>query len=531
MKIKELLETTALTELKMSPGSLRMLAARIPGAKVGMEFEMYVPGAANIGDEGDIELDMDPDGPIYVSGWKDLVDQISDFFSSGEFADGGRSYFKRKMEGQPNDDYVTWMMDKFYEWARDGAFDDWYKEENPDEDVPEVDSRGYNDAMDQFQEEKMDEFAQDEGSVQNWLDEERIDTYFRFGDRYDFTWPHLTGGGGDEAELETIAEDFSDAVGMPVNTSMEYHGRPKSATAYTIEPDGSLTSPEDSSDGGLEFVSPPLSIDEMIDQLKKVKAWAGQYGAYSNKSTGLHINVSVPGFNLDKLDYVKLALFVGDDWVADQFGRLGNSWAKSSLGQVKEKIKTDPDKIPGYMEILRQGLAKIASKLIHSGRTEKYVTINTKDNRIEFRAPGGDWLDTDLDKLINTMLRFVVALDIAMDPEREKKEYVTKLYKLLADAKVIDDTDTIKYFAQYSARQLPAGVLKANLRYAQERRKEKKESPQSKPGKKIQITYYHVSDGVEKTVDIPAIDRRTAVSEFRKTFPDDEYAIVRLQEI
>lgn len=523
MKIQELLQNTALTELKMSPSSLRMLVAKIPGAKAGMEFEMYVPGAENISDSGEFELDMEMDDSIYASNWDDLVERISVFFSSGEFAEGGRNYYKRKMEDLPSEDYTNWMFDKFYEWAREGNFEDWYREENPGEKVPEVDSRGYNNAMDQFQDDKMNEFADDEGSVQAWLKDERIDTYFRFGDRYDFIWPHMTGGGGDEFELESIAADFSDAVGMPANISMEYHGRPKSTTAYTIEPDSSLDKPEGEGDGGLEFVSPPLAIDKMIDQLNKVKEWAGRYGAYTNKSTGLHINVSVPGFNIDKLDYVKLALFVGDDWVANQFGRLGSHWAKSSLGQVKDRIKSDPDKIPGYMEILRQGLAKIASKLIHSGHTEKYVTINTKDNRVEFRAPGGDWLDTDLDKLVNTMLRFVVALDIAMNPEREKKEYVTKLYKLLADAKVIDDTDTIKYFAQYSAKQLPAVALKSFVRYAREKRTEKKEP--NKTGQKLWQIIFYGPDGEESSVNIKANSDREAINVFKQSHADTQFNI------
>lgn len=472
MKIQELLQTTALTELKMSPGSLRTLAARIPGAKVGMEFEMYVPGASDV-DGGDFDLDLSMDETIYVEGWRDLVNNVADFFSSGEFADGGTAYFRRQMDGRPNEDYTEWMFSKFYEWARDGAFEEWYAEEYPGDELPEVDSRGWNDAMDRFQEDKMDEFAQEEGSVQDWINDEDIDTYYRFGDRYNFSWPHMTGG-GDAAELESIAEDFGKTVGMDVDVSTEYHQKPKSTTAYTVEPDGSLGSAESSNDGGLEFVSPPLSIDQMIDQLNKVKAWADRYGAYTNESCGLHINVSVPGFSLDKLDYVKLALFVGDDWVANQFGRLGSTWAKSSLGQIKEKIKSDPTKIVNYLDVVKKGFADIASRVIHSGRTEKYVTLNTKDNRVEFRAPGGDWLNTDIDKLINTMLRFVVALDIAVHPEKEKKEYVSKLYKLLDGAKVIEDPDTIQAFALRSAGLITNDQLKNELKAKQATRLSKK---------------------------------------------------------
>ena len=269
----------------------------------------------------------------------------------------------------------------------------------------------------------------------------------------------------------------------------------------------------------------------MVEQISKVKKWADGYGAYTNKSCGLHINVSIPGFDLKKLDYIKLALFVGDDYVAKQFDRLGTSWCKSSLEEIKKKAKSDPDKIPAYLDFVRQGLGQLASKLIHSGETDKYVSLNTKDNRIEFRAPGGDWLNTDLNKLTNTLLRFVVALDIAMDPNKDKREYVLKLYKLLDGAKVIEDTDTIKQFALFSAKQIPKAALKSYVRYAQERRKAKKLSPKSNPGKIIRIRYMTIPDGTELTIDIPANSSREAEAEFRQSFPYDQFQILRIEHI
>jgi hypothetical protein len=149
----------------------------------------------------------------------------------------------------------------------------------------------------------------------------------------------------------------------------------------------------------------------------------------------------------------------------------------------------------------------IASKLIHSGETEKYVSINTKDNRIEFRSPGGDWLDTDINKLINTMLRFIVAMDIALDPEKEKKEYAKKFFDLLKGGKnviwydpkdpanqknvtnytnepkkgfkqmVMSEDPILKYFVQYATTGLPKAALKSFIRQARMRRQDQKKPP------------------------------------------------------
>ena len=72
---------------------------------------------------------------------------------------------------------------------------------------------------------------------------------------------------------------------------------------------------------------------------------------------------------------------------------------------------------------MRNGMEQLASKAIHSGTTDKYTSINTKDGYIEFRSPGGDWLNQNFDKIENTLLRFTVALSAAMDPEAYRQEY------------------------------------------------------------------------------------------------------------
>lgn len=525
MKIDELLSTTALTELKMSASSLQAAAAKIPGAKVGMEFEMYVPNVeGGDSDEYDYDLDYEMDGYIDADNWRIFHRSIIEFFTSGEIS-STESEIKRILE-KVDEDWFEWADSKFYEWARDGNFEDWYKEENPDEDeLPPENSNGWNDAMDQFREEKYDDFLSDEASIQDWLADEDIDRFRGFSERYDIPWPHLSSSTSTGSEsLYDVASNFEDSVGISCDVHQEYHLARKSTTNYTLEPDSSLSSPGSSDDRGLEFVSPPLDINQMIDQLNKVKRWAAGYGAYTNESCGLHINVSVPNFDLEKLDYVKLALFVGDDWVAKQFDRLGKSWCQSSLEKIKSNIRTSPDKIPAYLEAMRGGLSKIASRLIHSGQTEKYVSLNTKDNRIEFRAPGGDWLNADLDKIINTMLRFVVALDIAMDPNKEKREYAVKMYKLIDSVKVIDDTDTIKYFAQYSAKELPKAALKSFLRHAVEKRKGKDKNSEKND---YVITAYG-ADGKEFSHIVNAGSRREAITIFRKEYPDTDYSILSI---
>lgn len=128
-----------------------------------------------------------------------------------------------------------------------------------------------------------------------------------------------------------------------------------------------------------------------------------------------------------------------------------------------------PEKMTDIMTNMRQGLNKLASQVIHSGNTDKFTSINNKGNYIEFRSPGGDWLNEDLGKLTNTLLRFVVALDAANDPNKYRDEYAKKLYKTLSPSE--DGTNTIKYFSEFSAGKLPRSALVSFVRQARMQRK------------------------------------------------------------
>ena len=72
---------------------------------------------------------------------------------------------------------------------------------------------------------------------------------------------------------------------------------------------------------GLEFVAPPQDIEKMLQDLPRIQKWAEKKKVTTNSSTGLHMNVSVPNYSLRNLDYVKLAVLLGDNHVLEKFGR------------------------------------------------------------------------------------------------------------------------------------------------------------------------------------------------------------------
>jgi len=471
-----------LFEIKMTSTNLRQLAAQT-GAQAGMEFEMIVPDVGVDEQEPDWEPDYDQDQRTRS------FSDIRDFFHDGDH--NGRRAVDDLMEEIQNE-YEEWQQEQTAEaWTRDGVdymrdfvnvndlFDrdeamlqarDEIMDANPDlpqesEDFSQLLSarldelqeqfvleafedqgRVFNDAFEAFAEEQRDEY--DEGS---FLDD-KYQTMSDIESNFDIEWPYYTDaneGNDGDMDIDQVADEFSSYMGKPVNASRNYHGGRREAGTYVVEPDGSLEG-DNPGDEGLEFVSPPMPIDEMISDLNKVKAWADKSGCYTNDSTGLHINISVPNYSLDKLDYVKLALLMGDEYVLELFGRSGNNYAKSAIGKIKTMLKRNPDIAPQVMDKMREHMEDIATKAIHTGTTEKYTSINTKTGYIEFRSPGGDWLDSNFSKIEDTLLRFTVALDAAMDPEKYRQEYLKKLYKLLNPNGTKDEYgDMIQEFAKY----------------------------------------------------------------------------------
>ena len=494
-----LFENQDLFEVSMKPSVLRQEAAKT-GAQAGMEFEMIVPDVGGIDVEPEYERDEDQDRRARS------FDDIEEFFYDGDY--NGRGDIRRLMEAI-DEAYQEWKMDQISDdWIREGMdylrdyienndlFDrdeavdqarDEFIDANPE--IPldseeaqrgisarvdelqeqfvldefEAQGRIYNDAFAEFADDKNQEYDE-----RDFLEE--TTPYMSDVEReYDIQWPYyydINDGQSGDVNIEAVADDFSDAIGKPINASSNYHGARREPGKYVVEPDGSLEG-EDPGDAGLEFVSPPMPIDELISDLNKVREWAKKRGCYTNDSTGLHINISVPNYSLDKLDYVKLALLMGDERVLNEFGRMGNHYCKSATSKIKTILKQKPDLAPALMEKMRGHMEDLASKAIHSGTTDKYTSINTKNGYIEFRSPGGDWLDANFDIIEPTLMRFVVALDAAIDPTKYRKDYLKKLYKLLEESQDKGGVDVLQLFSNYSAGELDKAALIRQVRQQQ----------------------------------------------------------------
>ena len=324
--------------------------------------------------------------------------------------------------------------------------------------------RNYDNAREQFEESAMDDDYYSEGV---WFrssgNRYMSDMEREMGD-YDLYWPFRESS-NKEFDYDTateLAERMSDHLGMEVEANSSYHGGERPEGTWIIEPDSSVE-PDDDGEMPAEIISPPMPLQQTLEMLEKFVDFTGNENAYSNDSTGFHVGMSLPHVG-GRVDYVKLALFLGDKYVLENFGRLGNTYCKSAFNH----ISSNAHKAEDVLKLLSHGLIELANRSIATKNRERTTSINMKGEYIEFRSAGGVDYINNLKALRETILRYAYAMTIAADPAAERKEYAKKLYKMLMGQGV--DKDILTLFVNRSSGGLSDQAFKMQLEELRKRR-------------------------------------------------------------
>jgi hypothetical protein len=503
-----------LEEVAMSPSSLRAFAnsPAAEGMQAGFEAELIFTGLGGAG-----ESDPDWEADYGYDPRPGTIEEIIDFFQSGDFAGLSNSGAER-LRNEMAEQYYDWLNEKMMEdWAvdQDGAIRDMIANEEPDLSDEELEDRVNTALSDQNgdYESALDAYRDDWGGnydESDWLRDAGIGRMSDAENEYGLDWPNFVDnnegdsgeGGFDEENAERLADDLAENLGVKTTVSGGYHSATRDATTWIFEPDSSLD-PSGDGDMPVEIVSPPMPLGKTLEILPKFFEWAKSQGAYANDSTGFHMSVSMPDHGENVLDYTKLALFLGDEYVLKQFGREANTYAKSAISKIRDTMgklnEATETRAEAVLSAMRNHLNQFASRAIaQPSGFGKYTSINPKTNYIEFRSAGGSDYFADMDKIQNTLMRYARATDIAMDPAAEKAEYARKLYKLLTrteteqvtdpktgrtrtEVKGKNDNDAISIFSRYVAGALPKSELKGFLKQLQYGREAERQAGEGKP--------------------------------------------------
>jgi hypothetical protein len=293
---------------------------------------------------------------------------------------------------------------------------------------------------------------------------------------YSLMWPVITytgssnEGGFSEENAERLADDLHEKLGVKTKVSGGYHSARRDSETWIFEPDSSLDA-DDSDNMPVEIVSPPMPLEECLKKMEQFFEWAESNGAYANSSTGFHMGVSLP-YRGGDVDYVKLALFLGDEHVLKQFGRSGNHFCEAAMKKIRQRVAGKDEAVSGAMELMRKNLLELAQKAleVNNHGFGKYTSINPQGGNdstrphlergakyIEFRSAGGTNYFEDIDRLKNTLLRYAQAMVVAGDPAAYRNEYAKKLYKLIAPQ---GGDNALELFARYNSGTITQTELK-----------------------------------------------------------------------
>jgi hypothetical protein len=300
-------------------------------------------------------------------------------------------------------------------------------------------------------------------------------------DTFRLDWPYMTGGGSSEGgwsqdSADRLAARLKKALRVPTKVGGGHHSVTRDDRSWIIEPDSSLVA-DDPENMAVEIVSPPMPLDECLTKMQEFFAWAESEDAYANSSTGFHMGVSLPTQFHEDVDFVKLVLFLGDEYVLKEFGRSANGFCKSAMSKIRNRLGNDRGTaVSGALDLMKNNLIELAHRSIANNMGfGKYTSVNPKGNYIEFRSAGNSNYFEDLDKLKNTLLRYARAMSIAGNPAAERNEYAKKLYKLVAPSQ---SDPALSLFARWSAGELSLDTLKrewAELSLEKERPKQSNE--------------------------------------------------------
>lgn len=327
-------------------------------------------------------------------------------------------------------DFDDWVERKKTEWIDDN----WHLYE--DDDIEDDDEReeSARENADSVVRDKIDisqsAYVDDEyGSWYNFISSNSMEPTHGWendrGDDRSTVYIEARTGGNDNTR-DSIAGSLSGHLGKHVRTfdSSRYDH-------WKVVPDGSIQGGHDA-----EIVSPPMPWHEGKDTLQSIINFAELHGLETNHSTGLHINISVPG--IKDIDLVKFIIFLGDDFALEVFGRGSSEFAQSQtrrIVQAMTQLASGQDaaallKTPEFKElqnIAATGLSK-----------HKYNSVNigklVDDGYLEIRIAGGDYMNRVPD-IMRFLDRIVIALDTAMDPNSDRQLYMKKLFKLFSHGK------------------------------------------------------------------------------------------------
>ncbi|RKZ78314.1 MAG: hypothetical protein DRQ35_06180, partial [Gammaproteobacteria bacterium] len=316
------------------------------------------------------------------------------------------------------------------------------------------------------------EIESNEYSIGSCLSEKNINHMSELAHEFSLMMPYDYFGGGFNTVSAEELQNHLEVIGIDSLVSSDYHSTDRDDRHWIIEEDPSI---ESDGDGfGMEVISPPMQYQQGIQQIEQVfTILQNDMNAITNESTGLHINVSIEGIDFNDIDYVKLVLLLGDDYISRKFNRFGNQYALSTIEQIERslgdnRLEQQYTSMPEILSTMRSKVNKVLQQAFSNNIDfGKYTTVGIKGNYIEFRAAGNSGYLNNFETIKNTINRFVSVYAISANENSHQEEYAKKLFKLTQGLDKYSSPyakDAMTLFSAYNAGKIDKSTLKSYLK-------------------------------------------------------------------
>ena len=311
-------------------------------------------------------------------------------------------------------DYSAWARQYVEEEMQDD-FEEWLADEIRDN------SEHWDDAWERAMEAcDIDRYMEEEHGT--WYDLLRSEDIYLYNEN----------GGGGRDEIASRIEDWASNNSQSNDVrSGDYHsGSGVDNKYWRVEDDSSI----EGEGTGAEIISPVYdSPRKMLQEMKSLFDFMEKEGIHTNDSTGLHITMSWSGASDVKANKLKIAVLLGDKYVAKQFGRESNSYSRSQLQNIQQYMADIKNDINNQKSL--KGLEDIISGGISNG---KFSSVNFKsaenemgNELIEFRVAGGEDYHNMMDTIIKTVIRYGAVMQAGHNENEFKTDYVKALFRLI----------------------------------------------------------------------------------------------------
>ena len=369
--------------------------------------------------------------------WDLLDDKINDEVYTNEFFDQldekalqqfrefrAEKYDLYKQKNLPGTDDPEWWKGTFIRVRMDREFGQWMREK--------IDGT---DEMKEIRELAFRYLSSEDMTIDYWVEQH----YANWAEALEYFDIGIDGTNVISMDpINTIAQEVKkwvkDNSKYPDVVHGGYHsGRGLDNDFWRVENDSSIK-PDSKKQSEAEIVSPVYnSPRQMLAEMKKLFEFFDKSDVETNSTTGLHVTMSwFSDETTTGTNKLKMAVLLGDQYLLQQFQRLGNTYTKSQMATLKkvaELVKNDNN--------TGQDWDNLETFFKNNISMDKMSSINFKNltntmghELIEFRIAGNRDYEKDFKKVIKAVTRYAAVMQAGHNDDLYNQDYIKAVVKL-----------------------------------------------------------------------------------------------------